>query len=278
MPFQNIKRRILIPLGLALGGLALIIIFSFYQNSTAQLDNQVMAQLTGVEALFQLVQDEEAELMGGLIESLKRDPCLQRSFRERNRNKLLHCATPMFEQMRSKHQVTHFYFHTPDRINFLRVHNPPRNGDYINRFTMEGAATRDEPSHGIELGPLGTFTLRVVHPWYIGDTLVGYMELGKEIDHIAPAIKQVVGVDLIFLIEKQFLQRQNWEEGLEMLGRSGDWNLLPDSVIIQRTADIWSPELKRFDQDNRFTQDLHKHVSFSLADTDRSYQAHRIAG
>ena len=277
MPFQNIKRRILIPLGIALGGLALIIIFSFYRNNIEQLDNRIMAQLDGVEALFQLVQDQETALMGGLIESLQRDPCLQRSFREGNRRKLLHCATPLFEQIRDKHQVTHFYFHKPDQINFLRVHNPPRHGDYINRFTMKEAVTTGKPAHGIELGPLGTFTLRLVHPWYIGDTLVGYLELGKEIDHIAPTIKQTVGVDLIFIIEKQFLKRKNWEEGLKMLGRSGDWDLIPDSVIIEGTTDIWSPEIERFDRDNHFAQDPHSHVSFTLADSGRSYQAHGMA-
>jgi signal transduction histidine kinase/DNA-binding response OmpR family regulator len=277
VPFQNIKRRILIPLGIALGGLALVIIFSFYQNNIKQLDNQIMGQLSGVEALFQLVQEQEAELMGGLIEALKRDPCLQRSFRESNRRKLLHCASPIFEQIRAKHQITHFYFHTPDRLNFLRVHNPPRHGDYINRFTMKDAAILDKPAQGIELGPLGTFTLRVVHPWYIGDSLVGYMELGKEIDHIAPTIKQAVGVDLIFIIEKQFLKQENWEEGLKMLGHDGDWDQIPDSVIIEHTADIWSPELEHFGRNNHFAQNLHNHASFTLTDNKHSYQAHGIA-
>jgi len=276
VPFQNIKRRILIPLGIALGGLALIIIFSFYHNNLEQLDNQVMAQLEGVEDLFQLVQDQETALMGGLIESLKRDPCLQRSFREGNRRKLLHCASPLFEQIRNQHQVTHFYFHKPDQINFLRVHNPPRHGDYINRFTMKEAVATGEPAQGIELGPLGTFTLRLVHPWYIGDTLVGYLELGKEIDHIAPTIKQTVGVDLIFIIEKRFLKRKNWEEGLRMLGRSGDWDLIPDFTIIENTANIWSPKLEHFGREDHASHGRHSHISFSLAESGHSYQAHGL--
>ena len=43
----------------------------------------------------------------------------------------------------------------------------------------------------------------------------GYIELGKEIDHLAPAIESILGVEMFFAIDKQFLDRSAWEEGLE---------------------------------------------------------------
>ena len=75
-----------------------------------------------------------------------------------------------------KYRVTHFYFHGLGRACFLRVHNPAKYGDYITRFTMDAAEKKQEIVHGIELGPFGTFTLRVVHPWRISGELAGYIE------------------------------------------------------------------------------------------------------
>ena len=100
---------------------------------------------------------------------------------------------------------------------------------------MNYAFSKKSPASGIELGPLGTFTLRVVHPWFINGVLVGYIELGKEILHIAPLIKQSLKVDLIFTIDKTRLKRSDWEEGMNMLGRDTDWNLFPNSVVIDYT-------------------------------------------
>jgi hypothetical protein len=131
---------------------------------------------------------------------------------------LLGCTESLFEEIRNKFRVTHYYFHDLDHTNFLRVHNSSRYGDYIGRYTLNKAYLSEKMAYGIELGPYGTFTLRVVEPWYINGELKGYIELGEEIEHITPYLKQVLDVDLIFLIDKQFLERDRWEEGVGNVG------------------------------------------------------------
>jgi PAS domain S-box-containing protein len=147
----------------------------------------------------------------------------------------LQATSSIFSELKEKHDITHFYFIDLEKTCYLRVHNPDRFGDYINRATMNTAFRKGQSSGGIELGPFGTFTLRMVHPWFIDGVLVGFIELGKEILHIAPLIKQSLNVDLIFTIDKSRLNRSTWEEGMRMLGRDTDWNLFPDSVVIDYT-------------------------------------------
>jgi PAS domain S-box-containing protein len=99
------------------------------------------------------------------------------------------------------------------------------------------------PAGGIELGPLGTFTLRVVHPWFINGNHVGYIELGKEIHHITPLMQRSLNVDLIFTIDKNQLERDSWTEGMRMLGRHADWDLFPNSVVIDATIEAVPQEI-----------------------------------
>jgi PAS domain-containing protein len=105
-------------------------------------------------------------------------------------------------------------------------------GDLINRFTAREAERTGKVASGIELGPLGIFTLRVVHPVFEGGRCVGYVELGKEIEDVLQALQPRSGVQLALVIRKEFLSRKGWETGMRMLGRDADWERLPRSVMI----------------------------------------------
>ena len=119
-------------------------------------------------------------------------------------------SLPLFDRFHSDHRVTHFYFTGPDRVNILRVHKTDKHGDKIDRFTTLEAEKTGKHYYGIELGSLGTFTLRTVAPWYDGEQLIGYVELGEEIEHITQKLHDILDIEIYVLIEKQFLYRRNW--------------------------------------------------------------------
>ena len=178
--------------------------------------------------------------MNGQIDFIKSEHAFSDAFLAGKRSELSAMAQPFFERMRSKYRITHFYFHRKDQVCFLRVHSPGRFGDLIERFTMKGVVSTGKPFYGIELGPLGTFTLRTVHPWIVEDRLEGYIELGMEIENITRLIRQALNLELLVLIEKKFLNREGWEAGLKILNRKGNWDLFRDFVIVDRTMEATS--------------------------------------
>jgi len=141
----------------------------------------------------------------------------------------------------------------------LRVHQPKRHGDSIARVTMLEAERTGAESHGMEIGPLGTFTLRLVHPWYVHDgassTLIGYVELGMEVEHLFDEIENMIDVGISVFVEKSILQRERWEEGVRMLGRVPNWDRFPDLVSTAfRQEKISAPLLDQFARNgNSFT-------------------------
>jgi PAS domain S-box-containing protein len=142
---------------------------------------------------------------------------------------------PLLDRMRQQNQITHFYFLSPERVCLLRVHQPMRHGDTIDRFTAKQAAKTGKTAQGIELGPLGTFTLRVVRPWYDNGRLIGYLEMGEEIEHVVEHLTKAFGVEFCILIKKQLLDKSTWTEGMMMLGRDADWHRLESSVIVSHS-------------------------------------------
>ncbi len=242
---QKITIPVFVPLSLAVLILLGSSILGGYLLQRDNLLKNVKLHVRGAQQLFERYLKEDVRLMNGLIEFIGKDENLQNCWTENNRDVLLENSLPLLEDIRSKYEVTHFYYHQLDRTCFLRVHNPPKNGDLINRFTMELAAEKDKPVWGIELGRFGTFTLRVIHPWFIDGKPAGYIELGEEIEHILPVLKDTFDVELVVVIDKKFIDRSGWEEGMRMMGREGDWDFLPDTVVVDCTFENLSVESLR---------------------------------
>jgi PAS domain S-box-containing protein len=246
MDKAKIRFPILAPLFVAILVLLVTFTLAIYNLQQQHINNDVRMRLDSTRRSFGQLLAVDARLLSAIINFLNNDPNLQNAWLTRDRDALLNYAAPMFENFRRDYRVTHFYFIDTNNTCFLRVHNPQRFGDRIGRFTLNSAAKTRQPSWGIELGPYGTFTLRAVHPWFVNNTLTGFIELGEEIEHITPKLKEALGIDLVFLINKSVLTRDGWEEGLKMMGRTGNWDLMPDRVIADSTMPFISPEFIKF--------------------------------
>jgi hypothetical protein len=231
----RLRSRIMIPVGLGFLLLCLLGIFLVFFLQQDLVNKITARQIQTAGHLFNHFLDLEAENIETITSTYLDDSSLQKPFVARNREALLQTALPRFRQIKSRYDITHFYFHLPDGTCFLRVHDPERHSDLIRRYTMIQAQETSSVAKGIELGPLGTFTLRVVTPWFSHGTLIGFIELGKEIDHLAPKLHDLTDMDFIFAINKKHLDRNRWEEGMRMMGLKENWDKYPNHVIASST-------------------------------------------
>ncbi len=234
---EKIKSRILFPMVIVGIILVTLSLTSGYLLQKNAIENSVHQRISGVHGLFNTLLLEETRAIDSQIDFLKTQHILFASFLAGDRSSLLKNAEPVFEKMRSKYHITHLYFHNTDKVCFLRVHSPDRFGDRIERHTLSEAVSLGKPSHGIELGLLGTLTLRAVHPFFAENRLQGYIELGMEIQHITQTIKQALRSELLIVIEKEFLDKDDWKAGQKMLNRQGSWDLFGDFAVIDQTME-----------------------------------------
>ena len=234
---EHLKWPLLIPLAIVMFILLAVSLAGVAWVQRLHVRQEVQSRLKAGQRLLAGMQREEAVLVGSLLERYRDNPELQKAFLARDREGLLKAAEPILESISPSYGVSHFYFIDPDRTCFLRVHNPRYRGDVIDRHTLTEAIASGAPSVGTELGHYGTLTLRVVHPWVIDGKLAGYMEMGKGIEHLTSEIKNVLNVEILIIVNTRELNRENWEEGLRIMGRAGDWNEFPGHVVIDRTME-----------------------------------------
>lgn len=243
-PAPSIKYRILIPLIIVLVILLIASMFSIFQLQNRRISDEVQAKLQAVEKVFEDLLASEARVISSTLDRIQNSSEIQEAWVKRDRAALLEISAPVFASMRNKFSITHLYYIKADHTCYLRVHNPTKFGDVIQRFTLYQAAEKQSEYFGIELGNYGTFTLRVVRPWIINGVLSGYLEMGMEIEHLTPELKDNLGSEVLFIISKQFLDRSQWEQGLSMLGIARHWDDLKDFVIIDQTLNVETSELE----------------------------------
>ncbi|MBF0422810.1 MAG: response regulator [Magnetococcales bacterium] len=233
------KKRLIFSLILSFAVLLAVFFLSVHWSNEEKEVLTDSRHRSSIMETFPSLQRGEALAMEMMLESIVRIESLQSRFQTRDRSGLLSESQDLFNQLHDRYRITHFYFTLPDRENFLRVHQPQRHGDVIGRHTTLMAERTGQSASGIELGPLGTFTLRVVKPWVVNGQRIGYVELGKEIDDLFDKMKVFLGLDFVVTIDKRFVEREKWESGMKMLGRQPTWDRFAKIVLTGGTV----PEL-----------------------------------
>lgn len=225
-----IKSRLLVPLALMLAVTLLGFVYGTSREEESHIAEDFQRSAQAAQHNYDAALQTEVEVLSSALEFLKNDETLRHSLVSRDKDGAMRYASPIFERLSSQFRITHFYLLTPERRTFLRVHEPDRHGDIIGRYTAMQAEKTGKPASGVELGPLGTFTLRVVYPLHDAKGLIGYLELGEEIEHVVSRVRTSLGLDLSIAIDKRFLSRKDWDRGMQMLGRPAEWNRLASVV------------------------------------------------
>jgi len=246
MTKTSLKDRILVPLTLGLFFLLVVFLASLFWIERNNIKQRVERQFKSSERFFYSQQENDAHLFSGMLETIMNDRAIQAALEAGDRKALLSHTASLFKRISFHHPVTHLYFSDAQRINLLRVHQPDRYGDRIDRFTTLEAEKTGKIAYGLELGPMGTLTLRVVAPVIVNGKRIGFVELGEEIDHITAKLKKTIGVELIVRLHKKFLHRPGWEQGMKMLGRAYDWDRFPDVVLLEQTLPVNPETLTKF--------------------------------
>ena len=231
----NLKSWIMLPVALALLGTIGLGIVCKYRQSTEGPRREMALIMSQSRAAWRQIQKTEAAMLESHLEYLAAHPELIQAYRDRDRDRLIDLARPMADRLRRRFRITHFYFIDPNQTCFLRVHHPARQGDRLNRHTLQEAVRSGYDSWGLELGPLGSFTLRFVRPWIVEGQLLGYLELGMEIDHLIHRLAAAHDVQIVALVYKQFVQPELFKEGQAIFSFPGRWNDYADFVIVQQT-------------------------------------------
>ena len=245
---KPVQRQLLFPLLLVFMLIITVVTILLYQQQKTALQEAGDEVLR--DSLIELNQaiDEQSRTLLALEKVLMEDPAMHQALQNQDREFLLQHYQYQYLHINEHLKVTHFYFHDADLTNVLRLHKPERFGDAINRYTAQQAYLTGKPYWGMELGVLGTFTLRVVAPIKVNDQVLGFIELGTEIEDLARWAIESHAAQWVITIKKTLINQEAW---LERYPQSS-WQQFDQVVLAGRSMNIlsnsWQAVVKQLTQ------------------------------
>ncbi|MBT3197440.1 MAG: response regulator, partial [Gammaproteobacteria bacterium] len=234
----HLKERVVFPLSIMLVLILGLSTFLFYLYQTTLWERQQQELNSQLQSHIEIEVNWGVELMSLALTLLEHDAAIISAFMARDREQLLSLTEGTFQELGRDSDISHFYFTDMERVNFLRVHQPDRYGDTIGRETTLAAQRSGNVAWGLEIGPLGTYNLRVVRPLLAqghSGRAIGFMELGIDIQSLIGHLSGDMGVELLVLVDKTLVQREVWESRVARQGDAMQWDHF-DSVVVSHVA------------------------------------------
>ena len=216
-----------------MGGVFIFLNFSKKSNINFMTKNM----LVRLQKNFENYESSLTMTLESSIDILVRDEKLAEIFLTRDRDALYDYSKELFGHIKKKNYFTHWYFLNTekDRTCFLSMHNPKIYGDKITRYTYSESIKTKKIYSGRELGKTA-FAIRTVHPWFFKGKLIGYLELGIEIESFFKNLKKNFEADLGLIIDKTYLDRAKWKSVRREKNLKDNWADHEKFLLIDKTT------------------------------------------
>jgi len=248
MNVKSIKTKVLVIMlsCMILGVCCFVLLMRYSFNRNAEV--LASQSVKGAQALFAISEAREISKMTAVTETLNTNPEIADALAAKDRDRLLALAMPLFAKLKEQ-GITNWMFHTPepDMAVFLRLHNPPKFGDHLNRFFDKEVTRTHQVVVGNELAKAG-FAVRTISPVYTEKgSIAGYVEYGEELGTFIHAMKSQTGDDYGLLLNKKFVNRQFWADSSAIWHRRDNWDDARNTLILDTTST--SNDIFKFDGD-----------------------------
>ncbi len=232
--FTSIRSRILLPLAVTLTLLAAAIIGMTVASTRSRIDQESAEEFGRLQEALCGALAEEAEMLDAALEAVSQNQAIEQAYLDGDHDRLQSLMTPLFTFLRENQYITDLDVVDPSGVTVLSVRRPEAPAER-EMFVLRGAQQSGQMAWGTTVNRLGSYTLRVARPWYgsNGD-LIGYMELGQDIDHVTRRLSEHMGIGLLITVRKDLVDRDQWEATMASLGRDADWELHPSLVLVDQ--------------------------------------------
>ncbi len=227
--------------------------YTFVNTQKDTLDAIYLKEIQSAQKTFYNLEQNDVKMLKAAMTDIFTNDNIRNVFMTGDRDKLYAATKDLYAQHKEL-GITHFYFETIEGKVFLRVHSQAKFGDDVGRTTYKKSVATKDWASGIELGKTA-FALRVVHPYYDGNNLIGYLEYGEEIDHFIQQMKTQTNDDFATIVQKSSIDPTYWAGVRKGKNLENNYDAYADYVMVDSTNEA------QVKQGACWTEDMIKSVS-----------------
>ena len=223
----TLTQKIILPISISLLFIFTVGVVAFQYQYKTGLGNLAFERISNIDGQLHEEIQHKTKILKGVINLFTQDPRIAEYLKTKDRDALYAISVNTFARLHKDLNITHLYFTDSNLVNILRVHESQKYGDVINRVTSLEAKQTGKVTSGIELGPMGTITLRVVSPVFQDHQLLGFVEMGIDAKSILKEIAVLMGANMLLAIPKQSLNQTL----LQYFQKFANWNSYSNMIV-----------------------------------------------
>jgi hypothetical protein len=215
----------------------LLLLWQLSRNYDENLQTIGKETLAAARSSFHQLEENDVRMLAAVGDAIKANTALSAAYKAHDRSKLAALTTPLYAGLKKEYGITHWNYidGPPSSVIFLRMSKTELFGDTVKRITYLDAVKTGKLSSGKEIGKTG-FVLRTVSPVEFAGTILGYLELGEDIDRFFGLIKKQTGSDVALVVAKKHINPKEWESTCAAKKMRNNWNDFPDHLIVSNTS------------------------------------------
>ena len=242
----NLRSRIVLPLTVVV----VLVLLATIGVLRLQAEHVIVDYVAGhgryIQRLYQAKLTEHSEKMVAILVTLERNEALKQALNEGNRSLLSELSLRLFEELKSRNLISSLAYADSQRANLLRVENPGVLAETMNEVAALEAEHSGNIARGLEMGRHGQLNYWVVAPWYEKNFLLGFVELGANINQILFRLSRLLEPALFVALNKDFLHREDWQQQQAVIGVDASWERYPKHVLFPVESANFSSEVWHF--------------------------------
>lgn len=170
--------------------------------------------------------------LAAAMNSITAHPGVIKAVSEKNSSDLLACWEPVYKALASEQTFSGFGFFDENQVCIAKPQEIATNNLKANVSLANEAKLTGKAASGLELTSDGRLVLKIVSPIFANGSLVGYFELGREIEDILEDLHSRSKMQIAVSAKKNQIDRQAWEARQKTRRSDNRWGRFPDSLII----------------------------------------------
>ncbi|MBI9075847.1 MAG: response regulator [Desulfatibacillum sp.] len=222
---DDIRRRMLFTLGIALLVMLALSAYALKWVGDRYARRLLVTELEETTRVYEKEVALETISLSRLADFLARDRRILNAWTTGDPKTLREWAQPLLKSLNEQNQIARLLFWDAREHCMACIDNPSICPEAQPGSTLKRAILSGSPQTGFDLDPSGKLRLVRALPVYTNEsqTLLGYMELGKEISHVIGECSRVQGHRMLLLLNKDLLDRRAWEDAYRPEENPGNW-------------------------------------------------------
>ncbi len=267
----QVRKQILLSSGAVI---SLVLITAFVYSNWKIKTDRISDTLVAAEQIqkeLMMLQEEKSEMLRTELDQISKDSFVEAAFAQHDYAALKQLSLPIYTSLRERYGLVWFSYMDENRVYRLLVNGADWEGIQNNSPLLLKTARTEQDTWGLESAIGDPLAFRYVRPVLLNGKLIGFIELGIDVNNLFSPLASLESVDFLVLEPKQYLTQLRFETAQKIIKGTANWDSYQNFVVVAQSLKVLPLNLGNIPDITAKGE-----ADFVLRNNDQNWESHKV--